>query len=174
MRKAFVGPGHGPRAALLASPSNPTGTSIDPSEMRRIVEWVREQGGVTVVDEDLPRLSYDDAFGHSALATMVSVTGWHAWRWLGARGPGGPVERLAQNLFICASSVAQHAAMACFDPESIAEYERRRAEFRARRDRVVPALQALGLTVPVTPDGAFYVYADCGAPRPAAGISAST
>ncbi|WP_309624888.1 aminotransferase class I/II-fold pyridoxal phosphate-dependent enzyme, partial [Methylibium sp.] len=70
------------------------------------------------------------------------------------------VEKLAQNLFICASSVAQHAALACFAPASIAEYERRRAAFKARRDLVVPGLRALGLDVPVMPDGAFYAWAD--------------
>jgi aspartate/methionine/tyrosine aminotransferase len=72
-----------------------------------------------------------------------------------------PVEKLAQNLYICASTVAQHAAIACFDDASIAEYERRREEFRRRRDFVVPALQSLGLHVPVMPDGAFYAWADC-------------
>jgi aspartate/methionine/tyrosine aminotransferase len=73
------------------------------------------------------------------------------------------LERLAQNLFICASSVAQYAALACFEPDTIAEYERRRAEFRARRDAIVPALQQLGFKVPVQPDGAFYVWMDCSA-----------
>ena len=70
---------------------------------------------------------------------------------------------LAQNLYICASSLAQHAALACFEPDSMAEYERRRAEFRRRRDYIVPALQGLGLAVPVVPDGAFYAWADCSA-----------
>jgi aspartate/methionine/tyrosine aminotransferase len=73
------------------------------------------------------------------------------------------VERLAQNLFICPSTIAQHAALACFEAESIAEYERRRAEFKARRDWFIPALNAMGLTVPVVPDGAFYAWADCSA-----------
>jgi aspartate/methionine/tyrosine aminotransferase len=73
----------------------------------------------------------------------------------------GPVERLAQNLYICASTLAQRAALACFEPESIAEYERRRGEFQRRRDFVVPALERLGLAVPVMPDGAFYAWADC-------------
>ena len=71
------------------------------------------------------------------------------------------VERLSQNLFICASTISQHAALACFEPDSIAEYERRRAEFKARRDYFIPELQALGLSVPVQPDGAFYAWADC-------------
>jgi aspartate/methionine/tyrosine aminotransferase len=73
------------------------------------------------------------------------------------------VERLAQNLYICASSVAQHAALACFEPESLAECERRREVFRARRDLVVPALGVLALPVAVVPDGAFYAWADCSA-----------
>jgi aspartate/methionine/tyrosine aminotransferase len=73
------------------------------------------------------------------------------------------VEKLAQNLYICPSSLAQQAALACFETEAIAEYERRRAEFRARRDYLVPALEGLGLRVPVAPDGAFYAWADCSA-----------
>jgi aspartate/methionine/tyrosine aminotransferase len=73
------------------------------------------------------------------------------------------IEKLAQNLFICASSIAQHAGVACFSPESIAIYEERKAEFKRRRDYIVPALESLGFKVPVVPDGAFYVYADCSA-----------
>jgi aspartate/methionine/tyrosine aminotransferase len=71
------------------------------------------------------------------------------------------IERLAQNLFICPSTISQYAALACFEIESITEYERRRAEFKARRDYFIPALNALGLSVPVMPDGAFYAWADC-------------
>ena len=71
------------------------------------------------------------------------------------------IEKLAQNLFICPSSIAQHAALACFTPESRIEYEARKLEFKRRRDYIVPALIALGFKVPALPDGAFYVYADC-------------
>ena len=62
---------------------------------------------------------------------------------------------------ICPSAVAQHAALACFDEASLAECEARRAAFRERRDYIVPALERIGLPVPVVPDGAFYVWADC-------------
>jgi aspartate/methionine/tyrosine aminotransferase len=161
------------RGVLLASPSNPTGTSIDPDEMGRIVQVVRGRGGFTIVDEIYLGLSYDDRFGHSALAhgddvisinsfsKYFSMTGWRLG-WLVAPEELVPaIERLAQNLYICPSTVAQHAAIACFEPDSIAEYERRRAEFRARRDYLVPALNDMGLTVPVMPDGAFYAWADC-------------
>ncbi|QPF73840.1 pyridoxal phosphate-dependent aminotransferase [Roseateles sp. DAIF2] len=163
------------RGVLLASPSNPTGTSIEPDEMRAIVEAVRARGGVTIVDEIYLGLSYEEHFGHSALALgedVISVNsfskyfGMTGWRlgWL-VLPPAlvQPIEKLAQNLFICPSSVAQHAALACFAPEQLAEYERRRAEFRARRDFIVPALQQLGFTVPVVPDGAFYVWFDVSA-----------
>jgi aspartate/methionine/tyrosine aminotransferase len=165
------------RGVLLASPSNPTGTSIEPAEMRRIVEVVAARGGFAIVDEIDHALSFDDRYAAGALALpdalaahVVSVnsfskyfcmTGWRLG-WLVLPEPLlAPVERLAQNLYICASSVAQQAALACFEPESIAEYERRRSEFRARRDYIVPALARLGLPVPVMPDGAFYAWADC-------------
>ncbi len=161
------------RGVLLASPSNPTGTSIAAAELRRIHETVSARGGITLVDEIYLGLSYESAFGHTALAIddqVISInsfskyfnmTGWRVG-WLVVPEALVPVvERIAQNLFICPSTVAQHAALACFEPHSIAEYERRRGEFKARRDYFVPALDALGLPVPVRPDGAFYAWADC-------------
>jgi len=161
------------RGVLLASPSNPTGTSIAPEELRRIHEVVKRKGGITLIDEIYLGLSYDEAYGHSALAIddqIISInsfskyfnmTGWRLG-WLVVPEVLVPVvERLAQNLFICASTVSQYAALACFEPESIAEYERRRGEFKARRDWFIPQLEAAGLPVPVAPDGAFYAWADC-------------
>ena len=165
------------RGVLLASPSNPTGTSIPASEMAAIAHTVRARGGVSIVDEIYLGLSYEADFGQSALALpdglgeqLVSInsfskyfgmTGWRlGWMVLPAELVA-PVEKLAQNLYICPSTLAQHAALACFEPEALAEYEQRRAEFRRRRDYIVPALQALGLAVPVQPDGAFYVWFDC-------------
>ena len=164
------------RGVLLASPSNPTGTSIAREELARIASHVRERGGVTLVDEIYLGLSYEDAFGHSALGLpdglgdeVVSInsfskyfnmTGWRLGWLVLPPALVGAVERLAQNLFICASTIAQHAALACFHPDSLAEYERRRAAFKARRDAFIPELNRLGLTVPVMPDGAFYAWAD--------------
>ncbi|GAB2473046.1 pyridoxal phosphate-dependent aminotransferase [Comamonas humi] len=161
------------RGVLLASPSNPTGTSIAPQELRAIHEVVKAHDGITLIDEIYLGLSYDEAYGQTALAIddqIISInsfskyfnmTGWRLG-WMVVPDALVPVvERLAQNLFICASTVSQLAALACFAPQSIAEYERRRAEFRARRDYFIPALQQLGLDVPVFPDGAFYAWADC-------------
>jgi aspartate/methionine/tyrosine aminotransferase len=161
------------RGVLLASPSNPTGTSIHPDELRRIHEFVSGKGGITLLDEIYLGLSYEETFGHTGLAIddqVISVnsfskyfnmTGWRLG-WIVAPEPVvNAVEKLAQNLFICPSTVAQHAALACFEPESLAEYERRRAEFKARRDWFIPQLESIGLPVPVVPDGAFYAWADC-------------
>lgn len=158
---------------LLASPSNPTGTSIAPEELACIHAVVRARGGITLVDEIYLGLSYDAAFGRSALALgedIISInsfskyfhmTGWRLG-WMVVPPALVPVmERLAQNLFICASTIAQHAALACFEPDSLALYEQRRQEFQARRDYFIPALRQLGLSVPVMPDGAFYAWADC-------------
>lgn len=163
------------RGVLLASPSNPTGTSIDPAELRRIHDFVASRGGITLIDEIYLGLSHDEAYAQTALAIsddIISInsfskyfnmTGWRLG-WLVVPDALVPViERLAQNLFICASTVSQQAALACFEAESLALYEQRRAEFKARRDFFIPALNALGLNVPVMPDGAFYAWADCSA-----------
>jgi aspartate/methionine/tyrosine aminotransferase len=164
------------RGVLLATPSNPTGTSIDPDELARIVELTREHDAACVVDEIYLGLSYDERYARTVLSVadhddhVVSINsfskyfGMTGWRlgWLVLPEPlVAAVERLAQNLYICPSTVAQHAALACFSDESIAEFERRRSEFRRRRDFVVDALQRLDMAAPVTPDGAFYAYADC-------------
>ena len=161
------------RGVLLASPSNPTGTSIAPAELRRIHAAVQARGGVTVVDEIYLGLSYDAAYAQTALAIsddIISInsfskyfnmTGWRLGWMVVPEAMVPVVERLAQNLFICASTVSQHAALACFEPESLAEFERRRAEFQGRRDYFIPALQQLGFSLPVVPDGAFYAWADC-------------
>jgi aspartate/methionine/tyrosine aminotransferase len=161
------------RAVLLASPSNPTGTSIHPDELRRIHNVVSTRGGVTMIDEIYLGLSHDATYGQSALkmddqiisinsfSKYFNMTGWRLGWIVVPDALVDVVERLAQHLYICPSTVSQRAALACFEPASINEYERRRAEFKARRDYFIPALRSLGFEVPVEPDGAFYVYADC-------------
>lgn len=167
-------PGVSTAGVLLASPSNPTGTSIRPDELERIVGTVRAKGGFTIVDEIYQGLSYDHApfsalaLGHDVIvinsfSKYFSMTGWRLG-WLVVPDAMVPaVEKLAQNLFICPSTIAQHAGVACFLPESIAIYETRKAEFQRRRDYLVPALRQIGFDIPVMPDGAFYIYADCSA-----------
>ena len=161
------------RGVLLASPSNPTGTSIHPAELKRIHDVVTERGGITLLDEIYLGLSFDDTYSHSALglgdqiisinsfSKYFNMTGWRLGWMVVPESIVDTIEQIAQHLFICPSTVSQYAALACFEKESLDEYERRRAEFKARRDWFVPQLNALGLHVPVTPDGAFYAWADC-------------
>ena len=161
------------RGVLLASPSNPTGTSVAAAELKAIHQVVQQRGGITMVDEIYLGLSHDDAFGETALAIddqIISInsfskyfhmTGWRLG-WLVVPDELVPViERLAQNLFICPSTVSQYAALACFEDATLAIYEERRAAFKERRDSFIPMLNSMGLTVPVMPDGAFYAWADC-------------
>jgi aspartate/methionine/tyrosine aminotransferase len=161
------------KGVLLASPSNPTGTSIHPDVLRDIDQFVQARGGVTIVDEIYLGLSHEATYGQSALRLgehVISVnsfskyfhmTGWRLG-WLVVPPTLVPViESLAQHLFICPSTIAQRAALACFEPESLAIYEQRRSEFQRRRDTVVPALCEMGMAVDVMPDGAFYAWADC-------------
>jgi len=161
------------RGVLLASPSNPTGTSIAAAQLRAIHNQVQQHGGITMVDEIYLGLSYEDAFAHTALAIdeqIISInsfskyfnmTGWRLGWLVVPDELVAVIERLAQNFFICPSSVAQYAALACFEEDSLRVYEQRRAAFKARRDSFIPMLNAMGLRVPVMPDGAFYAWADC-------------
>ncbi|MDB5959462.1 MAG: pyridoxal phosphate-dependent aminotransferase [Massilia sp.] len=159
------------RGVMVASPSNPTGTAMSSSQLERMLAAVRARGGVAIVDEIYQGLSFDappdtalrfdpDAVTVNSFSKYFNMTGWRLG-WLVVPDALVPVfEKLAQNLFICPSTIAQHAALACFDPASLAIYESRRLEFKRRRDYLVPALRELGFVIPVMPDGAFYVYAD--------------
>ena len=162
------------RGVLVASPSNPTGTSMTPRQAEDLLATVRARGGFAIVDEIYQGLSYDgkpvsalsfgdDVITVNSFSKYFSMTGWRLG-WLVVPDSLVPtIEKLAQNLFICAPTIAQHAALACFRPDTIAIYEERRLEFQRRRDFLVPALRELGFQVPVMPDGAFYVYADISA-----------
>ena len=150
------------RGVLLASPSNPTGTSILPDELRGILAEVRRRNGFAILDEIYQGLSYDappvsalslddNVITVNSFSKYFNMTGWRLG-WLVVPDELVPAfEKVAQNLFICASTISQHAALACFTPEALAIYDERKAEFRRRRDAIVPALEALGLRVPVKP-----------------------
>ncbi len=156
---------------LLASPANPTGTALTHIELAALCAAVKARGGFRIVDEIYLGLSYegerrsvlsfdDDAVVVQSFSKYFSMTGWRLG-WIVAPESLVPVlETLAQHLFICPSAPTQYAALACFEAQSLALYEERRAAFKARRDYLVPALRELGFGVPLVPDGAFYVYAD--------------
>jgi aspartate/methionine/tyrosine aminotransferase len=175
----MVRAGWGPRTKglLLGSPSNPTGTLIERSELDRIATFVAERNGVLLVDEIYqglvygaePRFSPYTALGLPGEAVIINsfskyfcMTGWRLGWVVLPQGAVRGFEKLSQHLFISAPSAAQHAAVAAFSPDSISILEERRREFARRRDFLVPQLRQAGLAIPAEPHGAFYVYADCG------------
>lgn len=160
-------------AVLLASPANPTGTVIAPTELAAIVATVEARGGRVIMDEIYHGLIHgvpvQTALAYSEQVLVVNsfskyygMTGWRLGWLVAPEDCVGDAEKLAQNLFLAASTPAQYAALAAFEPEAQAIFETRRREFLARRDFLLPALRELGFHIPVTPDGAFYLYADCG------------
>ena len=166
------------RGVLIASPSNPTGTTIAWAELQAIQQEVIKRNGFLMVDEIYQSLSYEQTLTHrlksalslpeadqnvvvlNSFSKYFNMTGWRlGWMVLPpAMLPN--IEKLAQNLFICPSALAQQAALACFRPDTLAIYEARRLQFEQRRNYLLPALASLGFKTPVTPDGAFYIYAD--------------
>lgn len=159
-------------AALLASPSNPTGTVVTDEEMARIARTVEELGGVLVVDEIYHGLTYDVAlssalqcservFVVNSFSKYYGMTGWRVGWLVAPREYMPALDKLAQNVFLAANTPAQYAALAALQPKAHGELERRVQLFRERRDYLLPALRRLGFDIPGEPQGAFYLYADC-------------
>jgi len=160
------------RAVMIASPSNPTGTLIAEAEMRNIVNFVAQKGGHMIVDEIYHGLTYgvkeqtalaisDDIFVINSFSKFFGMTGWRLGWMVVPEAYVDGLDKVAQNVFLAASTPAQYAALAGFNPETMAELELRRKIFEQRRDYLLPALRQIGFEIPVTPQGAFYLYANC-------------
>jgi aspartate/methionine/tyrosine aminotransferase len=160
------------RAVLLASPANPTGAVIDRAELARIAALLRARGVALIADEIYHGLLYGadtctalacdaDAVVVNSFSKYFGMTGWRLGWLVVPDALLRSVEKLAQNLFISPPTPAQYAALVAFEPGTLALLDARRDEFKARRDRLLPALRELGFDIPVTPQGAFYVYAGC-------------
>jgi aspartate/methionine/tyrosine aminotransferase len=162
----------GTAALLVASPSNPTGTLLDAGQLQAFHDFTSAQGGALVVDEIYHGLVYGETAA-TALAVSEQVivinsfskyfgmTGWRLGWLVAPRDMVPDIDKLAQNLFLSAPTPSQHAALRAFDPDNLEILEGRRSAFRERRDYLLPALRELGFGIPVTPAGAFYLYADC-------------
>ena len=162
------------RAVMAASPSNPTGTLMPEQAMREIAAIARERGGAMIVDEIYHGLVYDgeyttalkfsdEVFVINSFSKYFNMTGWRLGWMVVPEACVREFEKLSQNIYLSAPTPSQHAALAAFAPETLAILDARRAEFKTRRDFLVPALRETGFRIPVVPQGAFYVYADCSA-----------
>lgn len=163
----------GPRTkgVMVASPSNPSGTSIAWDELRAIYEVVKERRGTLIVDEIYHGLTYGhrppsaaslgpDVYVVNSFSKYYCMTGWRLG-WLVAPATAVPaLERMQAHFFICPPGPSQYAGLAALEPESVAIFEQQRLELEQRRDYLVGALNTGGLRVPCPPDGAFYCYVD--------------
>jgi aspartate/methionine/tyrosine aminotransferase len=162
------------RGVLLATPSNPTGTVVPPAELAEITDEAAARGGVCFVDEIYGELVYDgpptsvlsntdDVFVVNSFSKTFGMTGWRLGWMVCPLWALPAMERLAQNAYISPPVPAQHGGVAAFTPEVWAVVEERRTAFRERRHLLVSGLREIGFGVPITPQGAFYVYARCDA-----------
>jgi aspartate/methionine/tyrosine aminotransferase len=159
------------KGLMLASPANPTGTLLDIGVMAELAAFVAARDGSLLVDEIYHGLTYgveavsalavsDELFVINSFSKYFGMTGWRLGWLVAPQRYVREIEKLAQNLYIAPSTVAQHAALAAFQPEAMAILEARRSEFRLRRDMLLPSLRKLGFKIAAEPQGAFYVYAD--------------
>jgi aspartate/methionine/tyrosine aminotransferase len=159
--------------ALIASPSNPTGTLISKAQMQALADIVKSKDGTLIVDEIYHGLTYDgieaetvlsisqDAFVINSFSKFFGMTGWRIGWLIVPDGFTEVMDRLAQNLFLAAPTPAQYAALKAFDADTLDELESRRTVFEQRRNALLPALTELGFSFASRPQGAFYLYADC-------------
>jgi aspartate/methionine/tyrosine aminotransferase len=159
------------RGLLVASPANPTGTLLDLQTMASLTDTVARRDGTLLVDEIYHGLTYgvdamsaltisDETFVINSFSKYFGMTGWRLGWLVAPECHVREIEKLAQNLYIAPSTVAQHAALAAFEPETTAILETRREEFSRRRDVLLPGLKKLGFKIAAEPQGAFYVYAE--------------
>ncbi|MGA7179668.1 MAG: pyridoxal phosphate-dependent aminotransferase [Thiobacillaceae bacterium] len=159
------------KVVLLASPSNPTGTLAQATEVRAITALCADRQASLIVDEIYHGLVYEEnpqtALTYSSKVWVVNsfskyfhMTGWRLGWLVAPENAMEAIERLAQNLFLAAPTPAQHGALAAFQPSTMEILEARRLELKERRDFMVSALNELGFALPAVPHGAFYLYAD--------------
>ncbi|MEN9465703.1 MAG: hypothetical protein RL217_1884 [Pseudomonadota bacterium] len=162
------------KAALVASPANPTGTVLSLPQLQALAASVEEKQGELWVDEIYQGLNYGqeaqtvlsvakDAVVLNSFSKFFGMTGWRLGWAVVPESWVGTFDTLAQNVFLAPPTVAQYAALAAFTPEAMAIFEARRKELEQRRAYLLEALPRLGFCIPVAPDGAFYIYADASA-----------
>ena len=154
---------------LLASPANPTGSMLRRDELEAIVAWCAAKGvrflsdeiyhGIVFGEPAASALEFtQDAIVINSFSKYFSMTGWRLGWTVLPEELVRPVERLAQNMFISPSALAQRAAIAAFDCR--AELDANVARYGANRELLLAELPKAGFDSLAPADGAFYLYAD--------------
>lgn len=164
--------GEATTGVMLASPSNPTGTMVSAEQMQEIIDSTEQKNGFLISDEIYHGLVYgkqansalnftDNAYVINSFSKYFGMTGWRLGWLVVPQAAIGTATKLIQNLFIAAPTHSQYAALAAFEEQTLGILEQRREAFRLRRDTLYEGLKKLGFIIPVKPEGAFYIYADC-------------
>ncbi|MDH5600223.1 MAG: pyridoxal phosphate-dependent aminotransferase [Gammaproteobacteria bacterium] len=160
------------RVVMVASPSNPTGTLLEKTELIKMAQYVKENDAYLIVDEIYHGLIYEQEV-YTALSVdkniivinsfskYFNMTGWRLGWMVAPEKLVSLMDKLSQNIFLAAPTPAQYAALAAFNPETIAILESHKEQFKKRRDFLLPALKKLGFRIEIEPQGAFYIYANC-------------
>ncbi|MGW0182068.1 pyridoxal phosphate-dependent aminotransferase [Nocardia sp. NPDC003345] len=163
-----------PRGLIVASPANPTGTMIDPSELAAVARWCDAHGTLLISDEIYHGITYGaertaSAWETSSNAVVIgsvskyfSMTGWRLGWMLATAALRPALQRLASNMTVCPPAISQYAAVYAFDAEAKAELDAHVSRYAINRSILLDGLPALGITDLAPADGAFYAYADIG------------
>ncbi|MBM46416.1 MAG: 1-aminocyclopropane-1-carboxylate deaminase [Acidimicrobiaceae bacterium] len=153
---------------VVASPSNPTGTMLLENELLEIVNWCQANEVRLISDEIYHGVTYgaaaptaasfwEEAVVVNSFSKYFSMTGWRVGWLVLPDTLVAPVERLAQNAFIAAASVSQHAALGAFDSHD--ELEINLDRYRTNRQILLEGLPSVGIGKLAPADGAFYIWA---------------
>ncbi len=154
---------------IVASPANPSGTMLDKPALAALIEAIAARNAAFVSDEIYHGLEYgqravsalevsDETYVINSFSKYYSMTGWRVGWMVVPEDHVRTIERLAQNMFICAPHASQVAALAAM--ECTEELEANVAVYRKNRDLMIEGLTQAGFDRIAPPDGAFYVYAD--------------
>jgi len=160
------------RAAMVATPSNPTGTLLPRQQLTSLSEFIERKQGRLIVDEIYQGLVYEDddytaleisdeCFVINSFSKYFGMTGWRVGWMVVPEFYVDAIDRIAQNIFLAAPTISQYAALTALEAETQVILDARRDEFKQRRDFLLPALEQLGFDIAVKPQGAFYIYANC-------------
>ncbi len=160
------------RAAMVATPSNPTGTVLPVVQLSELCHFVEQQNGHLIVDEIYQGLTYDvedytalqysdDCFIINSFSKYFGMTGWRIGWMVVPECYVDAIDRIAQNIFLAPPTISQYAALTALKESTQHVLDERRDVFKQRRDFLLPVLEQLGFEVAAKPQGAFYIYANC-------------
>lgn len=170
LERAGSGPDGPLRGLVLASPANPTGTVISPQALAEVATWCSANDvwllsdeiydGITFGAATATAAGFSDTVTVGSFSKYFSMAGWRLGWMVVPESLLEAVDRLQQNLFLCAPSIAQHAALGALSDAASGELDAHVARYRRNRDRLMEGLGELGLTTVAPAEGAFYVYID--------------